>query len=274
MKREEKYAKRFFKRLYFEIGSFFNDYQTIEIINEKSKLKLIYNLHKNISNKNKLNIVNTKDHQTFFNELSEINIENWDNSYSHKLYTGYNWKLKLYFRPSVIYEKEGDNNYPDNFSQLVDLIKYYFPDFDADINIKTILTENDLLKIYCTHHTGVTFTEVSIGDKNIFGKDSKDRRIDMVRIDNDSKIFRLKYCNNKEFFMDLIRSGRYKIELIEIKTKLNRLVIGQIIVGEYMFRRKFKVNNTIKTILYHKGDEALELFCKANFFLKCESRKA
>jgi hypothetical protein len=264
MKIEEKYSKHYFKRLYFEIGSFFDDYQTVEITNESNKLKLVYNSHKNISNRNKLNIVNTKDYQTFFNNLLKINIEKWDNNYLHKLYTGYNWKLKLYFRPSVVYEKEGDNNYPGNFSQLIDLIKYYVPDFDADFNIKTTLNENDLLKIYCTYHTGVTFTEVFIGDKNIFGKNSKGRRIDAVRIYNDHKRFRFKYCNNKKFFMHLIENGKYEIELIKIKTKLNRLGIGQIIVGEYMFRKKFKVNNTIKTILYHEGDETLELFCNEN----------
>jgi hypothetical protein len=264
MKTEEKYTQHYFKRLYFEIGSFFDDYQTVEITRENSKLKLVYNSQKNISNRNKLLVVNTKDYKTFFDNLAKINIENWDNNYSHRLYTGFNWKLKLYFRPSVVYEKEGDNNYPNNFSQLIDFIKYYFPNFDVDINIKTTLNEDDLLKIYCTCHTGVTFTEVSIGDKNIFGKNSKNRRIDAVRINNDHKIFRLKYCNNKELFMNLIKNDKYKIELIEIKTKLNRLVIGQIIVGEYMFRKKFKVDNTIKTILYHEGDEALELFCNEN----------
>jgi hypothetical protein len=62
----------------------------------------------------------------------------------------------------------------------------------------------------------------------------------------------------------LINNKEYEIELIEIKAKLNRLVIGQIIVGEYMFKKKFNVNNTIKTILYHEGDEALETFCNDN----------
>jgi hypothetical protein len=264
MKIEEKYTQHYFKRLYFKIGSFFDKYQTVEIINENNKLKLIYDQQKNISKDNKLAIVNTNDYKFFFNNLSKIGVENWDNNYSHELYTGQNWKLELYFKPSILYEKEGSNNYPDNFIELINFIKNYFPNFNVDINIKTKLNENDLLKLYCTFHTGFTFTEVSIGDKKIFGENSKDRRVDMVRIDNDHKIFRLKYSNNKELFMKLINNQNYKIELIEIKTKLNRLVIGQIIVAEYMFRKKFKVNNTIKTILYHESDEALELFCNEN----------
>jgi hypothetical protein len=58
--------------------------------------------------------------------------------------------------------------------------------------------------------------------------------------------------------------GNHKVEIIEIKTNLNRLVIGQIIVGEYMFKKKYNVDKIIKTILYHKGDGALETFCKEN----------
>jgi hypothetical protein len=153
MKPEEKYTKHNFKRLYFEIGSKFDHYQTIEIIHDKNKLKLLYDPHKNISSADKLIIISIKDYQTFFNELQKINIENWDNNYPHKLYTGYNWKLRLYFRYSMVYEKEGSNNYPNNFIQLIRLIKYYFSKFEADIETKITLTENDLLKLYCTHHT-------------------------------------------------------------------------------------------------------------------------
>jgi hypothetical protein len=133
-----------------------------------------------------------------------------------------------------------------------------------NINSKnTALNENDLLKLYCTHHPGFTFTEVSIGDKKLFRKNSKNRRIDMVRIHNDHNRVILKYSHEKELFAKLLNEN-YEIEIIEIKTNLNRLVIGQIIVGEYMFKKKYDVDEIIKTILYHKGDEALETFCKEN----------
>ncbi|MDR1315828.1 MAG: hypothetical protein LBK13_03045 [Spirochaetales bacterium] len=83
----------------------------------------------------------------------------------------------------------------------------------------------------------------------------------MVRIHNDHNRVRLKYSHEKELFAKLLNEN-YEIEIIEIKTNLNRLVIGQIIVGEYMFKKKYKVNKIIKTILYHNGDDALETFCK------------
>jgi len=187
-------------------------------------------------------------------------MENWENNYSNKLFTGHEWKLKLYFKPSIVIEKQGSNNFPNNFDELINLIKEYYPDFVADINIRTRLNENDLRKLYCTFHGGFSFFEVSIGNKNIFGNNSKDRRIDIVRIICDRKFVRLKYSNNKELFEGLIKKD-YEIEIIEIKTKLNRPVIGQIIVGEYMFKKIYDVQNITKVILYHEGDEALELFC-------------
>ncbi|MDR1099864.1 MAG: hypothetical protein LBL28_05220, partial [Treponema sp.] len=260
---ENKYDKHYFKRLYFQIGSFYDDYQTIEIKNENNKLKMIYNSHRDISNKNNQIIVNTSEYHVFFDKLLKTNIENWENNYHHELYTGYNWELKVYFKQSIVYEKEGSNNYPENFTDLINLFKMYFPEFDIDCNKKATLNENDLLKLYCTHHPGFTFTEVSVGDKKLFGKNSKNRRIDMVRIHNDHNRVKLKYSHKKELFERLL-NGNYKIEIIEIKTDLNRLVIGQIIVGEYMFKKKYNVNEIIKTILYHRGDEALETFCKEN----------
>ena len=50
--------------------------------------------------------------------------------------------------------------------------------------------------------------------------------------------------------------------LVEIKTDLKRGVIGQIIVGEYLFKKKFNANNVSLAILYHIGGELLEMFCR------------
>jgi hypothetical protein len=264
MKRENKYTMHYFKRLYFEIGSNYDDYQTIEILNENNILKIIYNTHKRISNRNKITALKIKDYSNFFNTLININIENWDKKYPYILYTGYNWKFKLYCKPSIVYEIEGSNNYPNNFSQLINLLKVHLPEFNPDINVKTTLNENDLLKLYCTHYSGTIFTEVSLGDKNIFGDNSKERRIDLVRIDNAHHYFNLNYSDRKDFFVDIINNRNYIPEIIEIKVRLNRLVIGQIIIGEYMFKKKFKIESIKKTILYHEGDEAIEIFCKYN----------
>jgi len=125
------------------------------------------------------------------------------------------------------------------------------------------LNENGLLKLYCSNNHGTSFREVSVGLRNS-GKNSNDRRIDVVRIENDTNEKVYKYSTNKDPFMNLVKTDKYNIELVEIKKKLNRGVIGQIIVGEYLFKKKFKVNNITKAIVYHIGDSLLEEFCKEN----------
>jgi len=168
--------------------------------------------------------------------------------------------LEAYFRQSIIYKKEGSNNFPNNINALVDFIKSFFPDFS--INTKTRLSEKDLLRLYCLEHEGTSFTEVSVGNRTI-AKNSTDRRLDIVRIENDIYKWHRQYAKNenKKYFQDIVKSG-HKIELVENKTKLNRSVIGQILVGEYLFKKKFNVENVSLAVLYHIGDELMEMFCK------------
>jgi len=123
--------------------------------------------------------------------------------------------------------------------------------------------EKDLSKLYCSDHSGTSYTEVSVGERNS-KKNSKDRRIDIVRIENGNQKEVCKYSENKEPFKELVNENLYNIELVEVKTKLNRPVIGQIIVGEYLFKRKFGGKNVSKAIVYHVGDELLEEFCNEN----------
>ena len=261
MKIEERYTKRYFKRLTLEIGNHFDKFQVIEIKNNGKKLIIEYTPKRNITDKLFAKNMNV-NFETFLNYLLGINIEKWDKEYSSKIYTGHEWNLKLFFKSSLIIEKHGFNNYPDNFSELIELIKKYYSDFAVDINIRKTLKENDLLKLYCSNHSGTSFAEVSVGRIEL-NKITKDRRIDIVRIKNDHYKWFRKYSENKEYFEDLVNNN-HEIELVEIKTKLNRLVIGQIIAGEYLFKKKYCVKNVSKTILYHIGDELLEDYCNKN----------
>jgi hypothetical protein len=261
MKREEKYTKLYFKRLYLETGNYYDRFQVIEIKNCKNKLVLEYCPPSN--KPEKILSINMKEKiEDFLSKLLKINIENWNNSYSSELYTGHKWELELYFKPSIVIKKEGSNNFPNNFNELINLIKKYYPDFIVDAKIRTRLNEDDLKKLYCYKHRGTSFTEVSVGIINS-DKSSNDRRIDIVRIENDHYSWEREYSKNKNYFMDTLSTNR-DIELVEIKPKLNRGVIGQIIVGEYLFKRKFNVSNISKAIVYHIGDDLLEEFCKEN----------
>ena len=261
MKLGDKYTKHYFKRLTLEIGNCFDKLQFIEIKNNGKNLVIEYAPRKFTSEKLFSKNMDVKCN-IFLNDLLKINIEKWESEYSSKINTGHEWNLKLYFRPSIIIEKKGSNNFPNNFIELIELIKKYYSDFNVDINIRKTLNENDLLKLYCSHNSGTSFTEVSVGRIDI-NRNSQDRRIDIVRIKNDHYKWFRKYSKNKEDFEDLVKNN-HKIELVEIKEKLNRTVIGQIIVGEYLFKKKYCVNNISKAILYHIGDELLEEFCKEN----------
>jgi len=87
------------------------------------------------------------------------------------------------------------------------------------------------------------------------------RRIDGVRLagcSNAKEIYHFRGA--KDNFMRLIHEC--SVELIEVKQKLNRLVIGQIIAGVDMFERQYKVKPDRLVILCAKGDSALEWVCE------------
>lgn len=87
------------------------------------------------------------------------------------------------------------------------------------------------------------------------------RRIDGVRLADCSNAKGIYHFRGaKDNFMRLIHEC--SIELIEVKQKLNRLVIGQIIAGVDMFERQYKVKPDRLVVLCAKGDSALEWVCE------------
>jgi hypothetical protein len=259
MNQKEKYSKQYFKRFSFVIGNSFDGFQIFEIFNKEKEFEVIYD-HYYTSRSEKGKTIKTKDFSAILQNMENLHFEEWDNNYTNKVYDGIDWKLEAYFRQSIVYKKEGCNNFPNNINVLVDFIKSFFHDFNINTKIKTKLSETDLLRLYCLKYRGTSFTEVSVGNR-IIAKNSTDRRIDIVRIENDIYKFHRQYAKNKDYFNDTVK-GDYNIELVEIKTKLNRAVIGQILVGEYLFKKKFNVKKASLAILYHIGDELLEMFCK------------
>ena len=126
------------------------------------------------------------------------------------------------------------------------------------------MTEDNITNLFCKSQTSCIFLEVSIGSKKIFGKNSTDRRIDIVVIHGCNRKKLYKFGEEREEFLKLIKDSKNEIEIIEAKKKLNRVVIGQILVGEFMFKKKYGVKKVKKSVLYHIGDDALELFCQKN----------
>ncbi|GGA91696.1 hypothetical protein [Ornithinibacillus halotolerans] len=123
--------------------------------------------------------------------------------------------------------------------------------------------EDQLLQQYWEERQGTIFVEVPVGSPRGIGnwpKGSKVRRIDGVRIENEqlqAGIFRL---SKKESIQDYL-SLSHSIELIEVKTKLNRLVIGQVIAGVDMFEHEYGLSKITPLIICSEGDPALEWVC-------------
>ena len=126
------------------------------------------------------------------------------------------------------------------------------------------MTEAELSNSFCKSQSSWIFSEVSVGSKKIFGENSTNRAIDLVLIQGSHPGKHYNYRDHKDLFLQLIHDVKNVITLVEVKKKLNRNVIGQILVAEFMFKKKFKVKKLKKSILYHIGDDALELFCKQN----------
>ena len=124
------------------------------------------------------------------------------------------------------------------------------------------MLESDLVKLFSKSQYSLIFYEVSIGDKSIFGQNSTDRKIDIVIFHGIKSKKCLVYSDNKEMFLKILQENSDEIEIIEVKKKLNRGVIGQILVAEYMFKKKFQVKKLRKSVLCYIGDDALESFCK------------
>lgn len=119
--------------------------------------------------------------------------------------------------------------------------------------------EDKLIYKYWEEKQGLLFLEVPIGnDKNFWPKDSKIRRIDGIRVeDNENQILK---TFNLENFKNIIKNKN--IELLEAKKTLNRLVIGQIIVGIEMFKKQYESKKIKGVILCKEDDPALEIICK------------
>lgn len=131
------------------------------------------------------------------------------------------------------------------------IVEKPIPDKTNDWIPKTF--ENHLLYKYWQKAGGLIYAEVEVGNKKrnpFWKKGAKCRYFDGVR----------HFFKNKSEFSE--RVADQPIELIEIKKKLNRPVIGQIVAGYDMFRQDYKSGKITNVIICSKGDPALEWVCE------------
>jgi len=128
--------------------------------------------------------------------------------------------------------------------------------------------EDAYLDQYWNEVGGLIITEVPAGryiKDGPWPRGSKIRRMDGVRVLR-SNVPDLKNAivpykpGNREHFKSVFKDA--EVEIIEIKRKLNRVVIGQVIVGATMMSIEYDANPLVKTIVCKIGDPALEIICK------------
>lgn len=124
--------------------------------------------------------------------------------------------------------------------------------------------EDQLLQKYWNEHKGIIFVEVPIGSPNGVGKwpkGSKTRRIDAIKFSSSSIQDGIYKLSKNETMLDYLPLTD-SIELIEIKQKLSRYIIGQVIAGVDMFEYEYHFKEIIPKIICVEGDPALEWVCE------------
>ena len=117
--------------------------------------------------------------------------------------------------------------------------------------------EDQLLQEHFTHHPGTAYLEFAVSPS---GQWPNARRIDAVLIPGARMVVR--------------RPGEYSIEeataaiagqhvhVIEAKRALNRGVIGQVLVAEYLVRAALEPARVATTVVCSRGNQDLEDFCR------------
>lgn len=128
--------------------------------------------------------------------------------------------------------------------------------------------EDEILLEYWQEVGGLIFAEVVVGGRgqgSRWPKGSKARRIDALRFSNfealDLSPGIVTYRReNKDFIEELIQKST--VEMIEIKEKLGRYVIGQAIIGVDLLELRYGDVDADAVILCRVGDPLLEMICQ------------
>jgi len=123
--------------------------------------------------------------------------------------------------------------------------------------------EDKLLHKYSEEKGGLIYTEVRVGQGGIrdYPEGAMPRRIDAVRMAGSlGAIVPFKQKLIPEF-QSAIRNR--SVEIIEIKRKLNRPAIGQVIVGAKLVEMEYpEVRSVRQVILCETSEPVLEMICR------------
>jgi hypothetical protein len=128
--------------------------------------------------------------------------------------------------------------------------------------------EDELLLKYWRKVGGVIFTEVLVGRGGLrqWPDGAKPRRIDGVRIVSASHtkvpsdiVTFDKWANAQDF--EKVVAGA-KAEVVEIKYSLDRVVLGQVIIGADLLEMEYAPAKINQVVVCEVGDPVLEMVCK------------
>jgi hypothetical protein len=166
--------------------------------------------------------------------------------------------------------KLGDAD-PETIDGAFDHLANSYVSREAQVRSEPVLNwaprtnEDHLLQRYHEQVGGTIYVEVPIGGPGGMGDwpaESSIRRLDGVRLvqPDGVELQVLRHRPNRSLFLEELEAAA-EVEIIEVKSSLNRLVIGQAIAGADMFKRQYLVDPK-PVIVVGVGDKALEWVCE------------
>lgn len=127
--------------------------------------------------------------------------------------------------------------------------------------------EDQLLLEYWQDVGGIVFTEVLVGKGGLrqWPASAKPRRIDAIRIvlsegeEGISGIFTFNKRRNGHQVEQLTKSA--KVEVVEVKRALDRVVLGQVIIGADLLEMEFAPTKVNEVVVCEVSDPVLEMVC-------------
>lgn len=128
--------------------------------------------------------------------------------------------------------------------------------------------EDGLLLEYWERVGGVVFTEVLVGRGGLrqWPEGAKPRRIDGVRLVSSAlestppDIVTFDKRKNAYEFKEIVTGA--KIEVVEVKRSLDRVVLGQVIIGADLLEMEYAPCKVDQVVVCEVGDPVLEAVCR------------
>jgi hypothetical protein len=153
---------------------------------------------------------------------------------------------------------------PEYIREVFDYLAQRYEKDAKSIVWSPVSGEDRLLQKYLESVGGRIYVEVPIGGPGDTGKwplGCTSRRIDGVRLEaNDREPGIFFFTGNQRRFIEELKLSQ-SVDIIEVKSSLNRPVIGQALAGIDMFEREYGVKGK-PVVVCGAGDSALEWVCK------------